>query len=226
MLSQKASSNDRSLNDILKAYLSEKPGSEFVFTPGISNRLDRNTSGLVLAGKNLSASRELNNAIKERRIDKYYLCIVKGKITGKKTIDGYLVKDGKTNEVRIDRTKKEDKAARILTTYEPLAGTKELTLLKVELVTGRSHQIRAHLSLIGHPILGDPKYGDLNENRKIREETGLKSQALHALMVIFREMNEPLSYLNGRSIIAPVPEDISEICKDKFKLADTFFENC
>ena len=230
MLSQKAGKEDRSMNDLLIGHLAktdafgketaESSDMKGFYTPGISNRLDRNTSGLILAGKNLNASRELNNALKERRIDKYYLCLVKGKITKKETIDGFLVKDERSNKVKILKRGTDQKAARILTAYEPLAGTEEITLLQVELITGKSHQIRAHLASIGHPLLGDPKYGEPEANKKIREKYGLKRQALHAYKIFFREMNGTLSYLNGREIKAPVPEDLAKICKEIPELSD------
>ena len=210
MLSQKANRSDRSLNDLVQEYLS----STALFTPGISNRLDRNTSGIVLAGKNPAAARELNRAIRERDLEKYYLCLVKGRIETEETLDGWLVKNEKTNRVRIVRTQ-ESGGVRIVTSYRPLAEGEGVTLLEVKLVTGKSHQIRAHFASVGHPVIGDPKYGDKSRNAQDRKRYGLTGQFLHALRIVFCRMRQPLSYLNGSEIKAALPELFARILKDE-----------
>lgn len=209
MLSQKSEIGDVSLNDLLLEYLN----NEFVaFTPGIANRLDRNTSGIVLAGKNLNASRCLNEIIKERRLSKHYYCIVDGVIENEKVIDGFLLKDNKTNKVTI-LNEHTPKASKIITAYKPIISNEKYCLLDVDLVTGKSHQIRAHLASISHPIIGDNKYGKLDVNRYFMENYGLKWQLLHAREVNFKNVTNDLSYLNGKSITAGFPKIFIDILK-------------
>ena len=148
------------------------------FRPGICNRLDRNTGGLIIAGKTLVGLQEMARILRERKLEKYYLCIVKGKIFDKKEIAGYLIKDTQSNKVVIT-TEQIGNSIYIVTQYEPLAYSYEFTLLQVKLITGKSHQIRAHLSSIGHPIIGDYKYGDRTVNSFFLKKYGLKTQLLH-----------------------------------------------
>ena len=216
LLSQKSKPGDVSLNDLMVAYIQatqkEQAEETIPFTPGISNRLDRNTSGLVIAGKTLYASRELNRAIKERTLKKKYLCIVKGNVTKGEMLDGYLVKDEKNNQVTVlsDPGSGEGEN-RIITVYEPIRNLGDATLLEVDLITGKSHQIRAHLASIGHPIIGDSKYGDKEINTEYRKKFGTKRQLLHAYKIIFLQMAGELVYLNGQHVDAPLPEDFSVI---------------
>ena len=221
MLSQKAREQDISLNDLMLNYLvgSGKitPKQLRAFRPSICNRLDRNTSGLVVAGRSMSGLQIMNQAFKERSMEKYYLCIVKGWVREKQQIQGYLIKDHRANQVRI-LNRPTDEAQPIATAYEPLAYGKDLTLLQVELLTGRSHQIRAHLASIGHPIGGDTKYGDPELNRRLRTECGVKNQLLHSWKLVMPEtLTEPLSALAGKTFLAPVPEEFSRVQALYFK---------
>lgn len=205
MLSQKSVPSDVSLNEYLLGYL-EKSGQwkqeeSKAFRPSVCNRLDRNTSGLVICGKSMAGLQQMAALLKDRSLHKYYLCLVKGVMTESQHLEGYLLKDENSNQVKIFQ-KETEGAAHIITEYEPLYTEGETTLLKVTLVTGKSHQIRAHLSSIGHPIIGDPKYGERKVNAFFRETHGIKNQMLHAWKLTFPELAEPLDNLSEKSFEA------------------------
>ena len=205
MLSQKSVPSDVSLNEYLLGYL-EKSGQwkqeeSKAFRPSVCNRLDRNTSGMVICGKSMAGLQQMAALLKDRSLHKYYLCLVKGVMTESQHLEGYLLKDENSNQVKIFQ-KETEGAAHIITEYEPLYTEGETTLLKVTLVTGKSHQIRAHLSSIGHPIIGDPKYGDRKVNAFFRETHEIKNQMLHAWKLTFPELAEPLDNLSGKSFEA------------------------
>lgn len=177
------------------------------FKPGIANRLDRNTSGLILFGKTLPALQALATLLRDRTMEKYYLAIVNGDIDHAQRIDGYLAKDERTNRVEI-RPQPFPDAVEIHTAYEPLKRSAEYTVLKVHLITGKTHQIRAHLRAIGHPIIGDPKYGRKDANAYYRTHGGVQSQLLHAWELHFPEkLDGPLQNLAGQTITAEPPKD-------------------
>ena len=205
MLSQKSVPSDVSLNEYLLGYL-EKSGQwkqeeSKAFRPSVCNRLDRNTSGMVICGKSMAGLQQMAALLKDRSLHKYYLCLVKGVMTESQYLEGYLLKDENSNQVKIFQ-KETEGAAHIITEYEPLYTEGETTLLKVTLVTGKSHQIRAHLSSIGHPIIGDPKYGERKVNTFFRETHGIKNQMLHAWKLTFPELAEPLDNLSEKSFEA------------------------
>ena len=204
-----AEGNENSLILHIQAYLYQKgeydPDASLSFAPALCNRIDRNTGGIVIAAKNAEALRVMNAAIKERRIDKFYLCAVHGTLSQKSdTLYGYLIKDADKNTVRVYDKNPPRGAKDIRTKYRVLREKDGLSLLEVELLTGRTHQIRAHLAHIGHPLLGDGKYGI---NRADRER-GFKHQALYSyrLRFSFGEEEHLLSYLNGRVFTIPKEE--------------------
>lgn len=199
MLSQKAEPKDVSINEYIIGYLlkTNAISSEQLktFKPSVCNRLDRNTSGIILAGKSLAGSQYLSEIIKDRSLKKFYLAVVKGRVSKDCRIDGYLIKNEKTNKVAVSaKAQGADKELYIRTDYKVLKATDKYSVLSVHLITGRSHQIRAHLASIGHPMLGDFKYGDKNINK----EYGLKDQLLHAYRVVLPD---------GREFMADPPKN-------------------
>lgn len=228
VLTQKARPGDISLNEWMIGYLLEH--EEYFerelesFRPSVCNRLDRNTSGLVLCGKSLPGLQYLTKCIKLRNVRKFYRTICAGELFRETLIKGYLVKDPKRNRVHI--IPEEEKAAvtegdesladetgictpgdEIETAYRPVKTRDGYTLLEVELITGKPHQIRAHLASLGHPLIGDFKYGDLQINKRFKNQYGLQHQLLHAFRVELPLTNEPAGiHLSGKSITVPCPE--------------------
>ncbi len=205
--------------DSMVHYLVKKgeynPRIEKTFKPSICNRLDRNTSGIIIGAKNSTALRAMNWAIKEGHVHRYYKTIVKGRVKEEGLIEGYLWKDEKLNKVKVLKDGK-DNSKRILTRLKVLKATDRYSLLEIELITGRTHQIRAHLASIGHPIIGDVKYGDRNINEYFRNEFGLESQFLHAYKVEFSKLETPLAYLNGKVFIASPKDKFLKIEEELF----------
>lgn len=208
MLSQKAKDTDVSLNEYAIAYLLDKGvvgAEEFkTFKPSVCNRLDRNTTGLITVGASMEGVRALSLGFKERTFDKYYVCLVAGKVEQGARITGYLEKNERNNQVVISDTQRGDSVF-IDTEYEPLKTDGRVTLLKVKLITGKTHQIRAHLASVGHPIIGDTKYGDAKSNEKYRREYGVKHQLLHSYELHFPEMEGALENLSGQTFRADIP---------------------
>lgn len=185
----------------VKRYLYEKgeydPEDESSFTPALVNRIDRNTAGIVIAAKTAAALRILNQKMKDRELHKYYLCVIHGKPKNDSgTLTGYLVKNETKNKVFVYDTMK-DGAKTIKTKYRVLKSGNGLSLVEIELLTGRTHQIRAHFASIGHPLLGDGKYGSNALNKK----SGLKKQCLCSYRLEFDFSTDAgeLEYLNGKS---------------------------
>lgn len=203
LLSQKSRPADQSLTEWVQRYLYEDRDGAAGFSPGICNRLDRNTSGIVAAGKSVRAQQELSEMFRTRQMGKYYLCPVRGVLTQEGRLGGYLQKSGKENKVRIDAAGAGD---RVETVYRPLGDNGALTLLEVELITGKSHQIRAHLAGIGHPVVGDGKYGGAQWRRACQERYGCASQLLHAWRLVFPPAWEGvLGGLSGQVFCAEFP---------------------
>lgn len=218
MLSQKAKENDFSANEYLLGYLIRSGSLEredfTSFRPSVCNRLDRNTTGLLLMGKSLKGSQMLSQALKDRTIRKFYRTLVVGEVKERAHLSGYLRKDERTNKVEILNSdvetspdnphEGEQSASYIETAYEPVAYRDGVTELEIHLITGRTHQIRAHLASIGHPIIGDMKYGDEKVNHDYYEAYHVTHQLLHA----FR-----LEFPDGRVFMASLPKLFDFIMK-------------
>ena len=191
----------------IQAYLYQRgeynPEDEQSFAPALCNRIDRNTGGIVIAAKNAEALRVMNEKIKNREIDKFYLAAVHGIPSPKSaTIRGYLLKDDKNNIVKVYDKNPPKNAKEIITKYEVIAKKGDSALVEVELLTGRTHQIRAHMAHIGHALIGDGKYG-INKDDRAK---GYKYQALYSYRLRFsfdKSKETILDYLSGKEFKIP-----------------------
>lgn len=210
LLSQGDTSGAPSLNEALLA-ARESGGS---VKPSICHRLDRNTSGLVIAGKTVRGLQEMNALIKARALTKVYQALVYGKTPPSGILKGYLVKDHERNQVRYTPCA-EPGTLPIETHYETLVTTTAqgctFSLVRVRLVTGRSHQIRLHFSSIGHPLLGDRKYGS-RASLAASEALHIRRQLLHAASLTFPALIDDFAYLSGKTFTAPLPADFASVC--------------
>lgn len=193
IMSQSDASGRTSLNDMLLSYVPSGPA----FRPSICNRLDTNTSGIVICGRTIKGLQNMDSAIKDRRIGKFYRCLCHGTFANDMQLEAYLKKDAGRNRVEITDTPQKG-ADLIITRIHVLENLKDAAYLEIELITGKSHQIRAHLAHIGHPLLGDMKYG--------RREKDIGRQMLHAY-----RLKLPDDILDGREIKAPLPEDFRTV---------------
>lgn len=227
MLSQPDETKEPSLVEYVTGYLLDTGAvteEELItFRPSVCNRLDKNTSGLVAAGKSLAGLQVLSELFHDRTIHKDYLCIVKGVLKEQTHIRGYLKKDSRCNKVTVYKNKVQD-AQPVETVYTPFGSNGRTTLLKVRLVTGRTHQIRAHLASEGYPLMGDSKYGDRAFNKKCREHYGLKHQLLHAFSLTFPHLEGCLGEVSEKTFRAELPELFQHIIKEEH-LEESYHEN-
>ena len=205
------------LTDYVLSYLFRKgdyvPENELTFTPASCNRLDRNTSGIVFFGKNFEGLKLLNEMIRERKVKKYYCALVKGKIQPGKY---EASKDDELNKSTVYDTERPD-TKKIKMDVKVLQTNGAFSLLEIELITGRSHQLRAHLAHLGNPIVGDFKYGDNKMNSFFENKFGLTYQFLYAYKVTFKEVPEKFDYLKNKTIAQGLPPMFKKIKKDVFK---------
>lgn len=220
LLSQKAKAGDISINEMCLSYLVNKgeltDEKLKLFKPSVCNRLDRNTSGIIIFAKNHNMAAAVGNALSKRQIHKYYLSLVSGIVDKEDDVISYLSKDEGSNTVKIF-DEAGDGRVKIHTAYRPLGNKDGVTLLEVDLITGKSHQIRAQMAALIHPLVGDLKYGDKSVNEIYKKKYGLKAQFLHAYKLSIPAGTEgPLSYLSGEVFIAPPSGIIKDIMDELF----------
>ena len=215
VLSQKALDRDRSMNEWLIGYLLETGKTDAAslrsFRPSVCNRLDRNTGGILICAKTLAGARKMGALLKDRTLRKYYQAAVLGTVRGSGRIEGILTKDRASNTVRFSKGQEQplsgdqDGSTWTSTVYRPLIEGGKYSLLELELITGKTHQIRSHLSSLGHPILGDPKYGDPECNERIRSEYGVRGQMLWCCRLEFPHMDGDFAALSEKRILCDPP---------------------
>ena len=214
-------SEEPTLTDYVLSYLNDKgdyiPENELTFTPAACNRLDRNTAGIIIFGKSYEGLKCINEAIREDEIRKYYFTLAKGKIKDG-LYEAYILKNPENNVSKIYDTQvpNSKKIAMEITTVETNGA---YSLIDVNLITGRSHQIRAHLAHLGNPIIGDNKYGDKRLNSFFENKYGLDYQYLYAYKLIFRNINGKLNYLKNKTVAIALPPMLKKIKQDVFKFS-------
>ena len=216
---QKDDSGESALDDMVLSYLIDKgeydPDSDLGYKPAPAHRLDRNTAGLIIFGKNIKTLRYLSEILSDKEVvTKKYLALVKGRIESDGEINLPLLKNPKIGLVSVSKEGKE-----ALTKYHVEGYYGDFTLVSVTLLTGRTHQIRVHFASIGHPVIGDKKYGDFALNKEIEEKYHFKNQFLVANELSFSSLKEPLKYLSGREFEITLPKEclslLEEVKKDE-----------
>ncbi|WP_026889370.1 RluA family pseudouridine synthase [Clostridium beijerinckii] len=214
-------SEEPTLTDYALSYLNDKgdyiPENEITFTPAACNRLDRNTSGMVIFGKTFEGLKAINEAIREDEIRKYYYALTKGKIRAGR-YEAYILKNPETNTSKIYDTEVAN-SKKIAMEISIVESNGAYSLLEIHLITGRSHQIRAHLAHLGNPIIGDNKYGDKKLNSFFESKYGLNFQYLYAYKLNFRRINGKLEYLKNKTIALALPPIFKKIKQDVFKFS-------
>ena len=207
VLVQKDSSNDDALDEMVLSYLNYDSSSLQAYKPAPAHRLDRNTAGIVVFGKNIQTLRSLADALNDKKqVSKRYLTLVKGEVEQDGEVDAPLEKNAKNGRVYVNENGRPS-----LTRYKVVKRLNGYTLLEVELLTGRTHQIRVHMAYINHPVVGDSKYGDFQLNKEIEDKYGFKNQFLVAYQICFNHLDNNLKYLSGKRFEIPLPEDLNNL---------------
>lgn len=212
----------KDLTKSIKVYLAKKGDytveKGMTFSPSPVNRLDRNTYGLVMFGKNNKSLNELNEIVRNRYVSKYYQALIEGKIK-----DGiyraYILKDHKTNKSRVSLERNEH-SKEVEMEIKMLDTNGVVSLIEIKLITGRSHQIRSHLRFLGNPIVGDSKYGNKELRSFLFNKYGVENQLLFAYKLHFNGINEDMimSYLNNKTILMAFPQQFKRMVKQEFKI--------
>lgn len=220
VLSQKAERDDVSMNEWVVGYLMQREREHpltqrdlLSFRPGICNRLDRGTGGILICAKTPAGSREMTALLRTRELHKYYRLVVLGQMRQGGTVEGYLSKDTRTNVVTVSAEPREG-ASYTKTICEPLRGSRALTLVEAELITGKTHQIRAHLASVGYPLVGDAKYGNREANAYYRKACGVSDQLLFCTRLEFPHLEGVCSGLSEKVITCPLPEVFERVMED------------
>ena len=213
VLVQKAKDDDNALDQMVISYLVEKgeydPNVNNGYVPAPAHRLDRNTEGIVIFGKNLKTLQYLSTVITDKdKIEKKYLTLVKGDIDNEGEISKPLLK--KQTHVEVDY--KLGKEA--VTQFKKIKNVGEYSLVEIKLMTGRTHQIRVHFASIGHPVIGDSKYGDFKLNKEIEEKYNFKNQFLSAYKLSFENLKAPLDNLNGQTFEINLSSELLDLLKN------------
>ncbi len=218
LLTQPDAQGQNTLTEQILTYLHQKgeydPEDYQSFRPAPCNRLDRNTAGIVMVGKSLQATQAIHEMLRTQEISKYYMSIVLGRVHKAITLKGYHEKNESKNEVSISKDYIEG-GKEVETRILPLQANGRYTLIEVQLVTGKTHQIRAHLATINHPIIGDPKYGDKEENEYFFRKYTLRHQFLCAYKIKFEICVEPLGYLANKVFTVGAPPLYSQIFQEE-----------
>lgn len=211
MLVQKAEANDISLNEMVLSYLylkGEYDPNDNSSSPGPAHRLDRNTAGLVLFGKNSAILRELNEVLQGKlNVEKHYITLVKGRVEKDGVVDAPIYKLTNKSQAFVDF----EKGKEAKTEYHVLSTNKDFSLLDINLLTGRTHQIRVHMAYIDHPVVGDNKYGDFSLNKRIDEEFRFTNQFLESYKLAFKKVDGPLSNLSNKTFKIDLDDEFKKL---------------
>ena len=218
LLTQPDAQGQNTLSEQILTYLHQNgeydPEDYQGFRPAPCNRLDRNTAGIVMVGKSLQATQAIHEMLRTHEISKYYMSIVLGRVAKPITLKGFHEKNEFRNQVSISKDYIKG-SKEVETRILPLQPNGRYTLIEVQLVTGKTHQIRAHLATINHPIIGDPKYGNKAENEYFLQKYSLRHQFLCAYKIKFEVCVEPLGYLENKVFTVGAPPLYSQIFKEE-----------